>query len=277
MLFFHLSVNLGKFEIMKSICFFLTVFSLLSACETIGFAQDPPKLDRPPIAGEQTPQMRPIPAAMILSPVTILNLICEDAELRERIKITDRQIEDLKKLMVDLGQQQQAIRQKYGVLNSSKENEDKQRQELAALQKKLMPGIAGVLTPEQMMQYHVTYYLIIGGLDSPLLNIEMLHFLNLNEKQTEKIAAVLKERTAKIGSLIQEVQKENSGTKPSAEEAAKLRTQGMEISRSYGAQAREVLTPEQRTMEAELQKATPVLQEKLRQFLRRRTVPAGTP
>lgn len=260
--------NIGIIFVLPSL---LSVFGLMLNGRLHG-QETPPTLDRPPVAGESSsPPARPIPAALILSPLTTLNLICEDTELRERTKITDQQIEDLKKLMIDLGQQQQSIRQKYAGQSPSKETEDKQRQEIVELQRKLMPGIAEILKPEQMMQFHAIYFLIIGGLDSPLANVEMLRFLHLTEEQKTKIDEILKERAVKITELIQQAQKENSGARPTAEDANKIRVQGQEISRSYGEKAREVLTPEQRATEAELQKAKDTLQGKLREFLRRHT------
>lgn len=259
---------------MRKIAIFLVLAALPLFVGRDGFAQAP-QLDRPPMEGEAkpAPQMRPIPASVLLSPVTILRLMIEDTELRHGAKITDQQVEDLQKLLLDMGRQQQALRQKYGTGTLVKETETEMRQELHKLQGKLMPGIAGILTREQMLQFYSTHYLILGGVDSPMVSLEMLSFLNLDEEQQVKIRDILKRRAVEITEMIKKNQTENAGQKSTAEIATLVRTQGTEISRRYGEEIRAVWTPEQRKIEEELEKTKPVLTQKFQQFLRRLAAP----
>lgn len=260
---------------MRKIVVFLVLLTLSSLfIGKIGLAQAP-QLDRPPMEGEAkpAPQMRPIPASVLLSPVTILRLMTEDAEIRNGAKITDQQVEDLKKLLLDMGRQQQAIRQKYGTGTLAKETEAEMRREQQELQSKLMPGIADILTREQMMQFYSMHYLILGGADSPMMSLEMLAFLNLDEEQQTKIRDIMKRRAQEIAEKIKKIQEENAGQKSAAEISPLIVAQGREISRRYGEEIRAAWTPEQRKIEEDLEKTKPALIQKFQQFLRRLTTP----
>ncbi|MGL6226449.1 MAG: Spy/CpxP family protein refolding chaperone [Thermoguttaceae bacterium] len=251
-------------KIVAPLLFLLALPSLL-------FAQDPGFIPPPGII---TVVGRQVAQALAEGGSTTATFMAslESNEVREELGFSKDQVKKMEAIAQQM--QMEAIRRAPEIIGSFKDGKPGAEQTLAdELQKKMkeyQAQIDAIATPEQRQKAKVLSFQAVGGLNSPLMNQEMLSALDLTPEQREKATAVFKEREKQRMEMLDQGLKlaergaALGGPNMSAADREALIAEGQALmdravddGESMGGQFRDFLTPEQLKKAEELLASRP--------------------
>ncbi len=182
-----------------------------------------------------------------------------DENMRNQLGISHEQFVEIQTTTHALQQEAMSkVPQYFGRLQNLKPEDQE------ALQKEIQGELQAVrnrvekkLTPEQMQKVRTTVFQAVGGLDSPLINLDALSALDLTEDQRKKADETFKsleaERKAQLEDMLalteDAIKSQREGKPPGAEfeqrRAEALKARALATGKKLSEQLRKHLTPEQ--------------------------------
>lgn len=191
----------------------------------------------------------------------------DNANVRNEIGLTEDQAEQLKAAKNELRMQMLFLAPKYADRFKKMGEADHEaiQKDIEKEIKSISDRVDNIATPEQKAKVQKLTFQAMGGLDSPIINMDAMSTLNLSEDQKEKMRSTLKEMEKERLSQMEEglklVEKaiERGGVNMSEEDRKTLEAEGKALQgqiiatgKKLGDRLRTHLTDEQLAMEKDL-------------------------
>ncbi|MDR3197032.1 MAG: Spy/CpxP family protein refolding chaperone [Planctomycetaceae bacterium] len=194
-----------------------------------------------------------------------VELLIRNAEIKSQLDLTEEQVGKLLKLSEELRPRRPERPQGSGGM-PSREEMQKFREEAEKRIDEGQAKINQILTPEQQEKFKTLQFQLIGGLDSPFLNVRSLDVLNLTDEQKAKLKAINEEREAESRAAF-EKRGQVDWRRLSQEDREKLRSELQaenEVrTKKFADQIKAILTPEQKEKAEKLTTEAKEIREKV--------------
>jgi hypothetical protein len=207
--------------------------------------------------------------------ITLLEA-ARNPNLQKELGLDETQIKQMQSARSELQLQAMMSAPKYVTRFKTMTDEDHDtiqaelQKEIEVMNKMINDRVDKIVTPEQKAKARTLVFQSIGGVDSPLIDMDSLSTLNLTEAQRAKAEAVLQETEAERlaqaeeGFKLLEKAIEKGGVNMSAEDRQALEEEGktlqsrvLETGKKVGGRLRAFLTPEQLEQEKKLLASRP--------------------
>ncbi|MDR2115604.1 MAG: Spy/CpxP family protein refolding chaperone [Planctomycetaceae bacterium] len=186
----------------------------------------------------------------------VIGQLTNNTEIKNRLGLNEEQVSKLTKLSEELRPPRRE-RQQSGI--PSREDMQKFREEAEKRIDESLAKINQILNPEQQEKLKILQFQLVGGLDSPFLNVRNLEVLNLTDEQKAKLKAINEQRLAETREALEKVDWRNSNS----EEREKLRAENEVRAKKFADQIKAILTPEQKEKAEKLTAEAKEVQEKV--------------
>ncbi|MDR1962807.1 MAG: Spy/CpxP family protein refolding chaperone [Planctomycetaceae bacterium] len=240
--------------------FVVAVFSMLSVAVLAQPAGPPPGGPGGAPGGRERDRGRNFDFA----PGGGVELLIRNAEIKSQLGLTEEQVGKLVKLSEELRARRGERRQ--GNNPPSAEEMKKFREEAEKRFDESQTKVNQVLTPEQQEKLKTLQFQIIGGLDSPFLNVRSLDVLNLTDEQKAKLKAINEQRETESRAAFEkrgQVNWRELSQEAREKLGAELQAENEARTKKFGDQIKAILTPEQKEKADKLTAESKEIREKL--------------